>query len=89
MVEVGKIKERGKELHREVNKKVASYITAGLGLVAGLAWNEAIKSLIDYFFPPSGGNGLLAKFAYALIITVVVVIISLYLARILSQEKKD
>lgn len=88
MSKIEKIKEKSGELRREINKKVASYITAGLGLVAGLAWNEAIKSLIDYIFPPSEGNGLMAKFIYALVITVVVVIVSLYLARILSQEKK-
>jgi len=88
MVKVEKIKAKGKELRQEVNKKVVSYITAGLGLVAGLAWNEAIKSLIDYLFPPSEGNGLLAKFAYALLITIILVIISLYLANLLSRDKK-
>lgn len=36
---------------RKIKKKMFSYIAAGLGLVAGLAWNDAIKTVIDYFIP--------------------------------------
>ncbi len=38
-------------LRGEFKKRVAGYILAGLGLVAGLAWNDAIKALIDSLFP--------------------------------------
>jgi len=33
-----------------VKQKIVTYVIAGFGLVAGLAWNDAIKSLIEYFF---------------------------------------
>lgn len=71
---------------REVREKTFGYITAALGLVAGLAWNEAIKSLIEYFYPASQ-NGLAAKFIYAIVITLVVVVISSYLIRLSSRDK--
>ena len=51
---------------------------AGMGLVAGLAWNEAIKALIEYLYPLDQ-NSLLAKFIYAALITVIIVMFSTYL----------
>jgi hypothetical protein len=62
---------------------------AGLGLVAGLAWNDAIKNLIEYFFPLEKSS-LLAKFVYAFIITLLAVLISLYAMKVLKAgEKKE
>ncbi|MEK7162474.1 MAG: DUF5654 family protein [Patescibacteria group bacterium] len=73
------------EIKKEVKERTLGYIVAALGLVAGLAWNEAIKSLIEYLFPIAGGGGLLAKFLYAILATIVVVIISSYLVQILKR----
>jgi len=88
MVGINKIRERGKKLKKEINKKVLGYITAGFGLVAGLAWNEAIKSLIEYLFPLNRDT-MTAKFVYAFLITIILVIISIYLARILNDEEEN
>lgn len=60
-------------LSKQVREKTTGYILAAFGLVAGLAWNDAIKSTIDRFFPLDQGN-IVIKFAYALIITIIVVI---------------
>lgn len=73
------------EIKKQVKEQTLGYIAAALGLVAGLAWNEAIKSLIEYLFPIAGGGGLFAKFLYAILVTLVVVIISGYLVRILKR----
>ncbi len=81
------IKKESKKIQSKIRNQTLTYITAGFGLVAGLAWNEAIKSFIDYIFP-LGKNTLFAKFGYAVLMTLIVVLISVYLARIL-QEKKD
>jgi hypothetical protein len=81
------IKDKGAELEREVREKTLGYIITSFGLVAGLAWNDAIKALIDRF-ASDPGNGLKAKFIYALIMTVFVVAISLYLSKIFKVEKK-
>jgi len=82
------IKDRGLELEREVREKTLGYILTSFGLVAGLAWNEAIKAFIDRYFD-SPGNGLKAKFIYALLMTVVVVAVSLYLSRIFKVKKPE
>jgi len=70
---------------REVKKKMFGYIAAGLGLVAGLAWNDAIKLAIDYFIP-SAGSTLVAKILYAIIITVVVGLALFYIEKSLEEE---
>lgn len=85
-----KIKEESKALQKAIREKTLSYILTALGLVVGLAWNEAIKSLIEYFFPASSGNTLFAKFYYAIFLTLILVILSVYLTRIFKKdEKKD
>jgi len=85
-----KIREQVSNINREVRNKIAGYITAALGLVAGFAWNDAIKSSIEYFFPLEQ-NSLWAKFIYAVIITLGVVFVSLYLVSLLKDkpEKKN
>lgn len=85
--EISKIKESEIEIGREVKEKTVGYILAALGLVAGLAWNEAIKSIIDQFFP-SSGNSILIKFMYAVLVTLLVVVVSIYLIKF-TNKKKD
>jgi hypothetical protein len=71
----------------EISKRTVGYITAALGLVAGLAWNDAITSLIQFAFPASS-NTVLAKFIYAFAITIAVVVATVYLFKILNREEK-
>lgn len=73
------------KLRGEVRNRTVKYILAAFGLVAGLAWNDAIKALIDYLFPQDQ-NGVKAKMIYAIIITLIVVTLSFYLAKL---ERKD
>ena len=72
-------------LRQEMREKTVGYILTAFGLVAGLAWNEAIKSLIDKFFPISG-NSIWIKFLYAIIITFVIVVLSFYLIKITDKK---
>ncbi|MEI6587386.1 MAG: DUF5654 family protein [Candidatus Moraniibacteriota bacterium] len=71
----------------EVRNRTLKYIVGALGLVAGLAWNDAIKSFIEYFFPQDQ-NSLKAKLVYALVITFVVAVASFYLMRLEKKEEK-
>lgn len=80
-----KIKEGQVTIRKEIKEKTIGYILAAFGFVAGLAWNEAIKSLIEQFFPNTGN--VLIKFVYAIIVTVAVVIASIYLVKL--TEKKS
>ncbi len=68
-----------------IHTQTAGYILAAFGFVAGLAWNEAIKALIDKAFPLST-DGLAAKFIYAVVATLLVAIASAFLLR--GKEKE-
>ena len=87
-LKIEKLNHEKDRIKKEAQKQVLTYITAAFGLVAGLAWNEAIKALIEYLFP-LGQNTLWAKFLYAIIITFVVVIVSIYLMRLFKEEKEE
>lgn len=80
--------KKKKALRAELREKTTGYILTALGLVAGLAWNDAISSAIKYFFPLDQ-NGLLAKFLYAGIITVIIVSVSNSLLRVLGTKKEE
>jgi len=75
-----------KDLKIEILEKISSLATAGFGLVAALAWNDAIKSLFAKFFPRPGDN-LLALLAYAVLITILVVVVTIYLGRVVSLAR--
>lgn len=82
-----KIINDAKNAKAEIRKRSISYIAAAFGLVAGLAWNDAIKSLIDALFPRSG-DGLAAKFVYAFLVTVLVVVAVYYLESLFSKKEE-
>lgn len=73
-------------LRGEIKERVVGYIVGAFGLVAGLAWNDAIKAFIEYYFPIQSGGTLIPKLMYAIAITAVVVVISTYLVKIAKVE---
>jgi len=75
-------------LKKELKERTIGYILAALGLVAGLAWNEAIKSLIDQFFPKSG-NSVFIKFIYAFAVTLIVVLVTVYLIKLTGRKEEQ
>lgn len=79
-------KSKSESLQEEVREKMKQYIGAGFGLVAGLAWNDAIKALIEYLFPLEK-NSLTAKLIYAIAMTLVVVFVGLSLSKFLRKRK--
>ncbi len=81
-----RIKEEQVKLRKEIKERTVGYILAAFGFVAGLAWNEAIKSLIEQFFPPSTSS-VFIKFIYAFIITIVIVVITIYLVRLTQDDE--
>ena len=64
---------------KEILDKMAALITAAFGLVAALAWNDAIKEIFSQVFGPSNTVG--PMLAYALIVTVVAVILTIVVTR--------
>jgi len=73
------------EVKREFTEKTITLILGGFGLVAALAWNEAIKSLFETFFKKN--NELIGKFIYAIIVTVIIVLVSMRLKKIAGKKE--
>jgi len=71
---IKKIRYEKQRFQKELKEKTIAYIAAALGLVASLAWNEAIKDLIEYLFPLTK-NTLMVKFIYAGLLTLIIVVI--------------
>jgi hypothetical protein len=72
-------------LSKEILDKMAALVTAAFGLVAALAWNDAIKAVFKEIFGTSDAIG--PMLAYAIIITIIAVILTLTVARAASRAK--
>ncbi len=75
------------KLKRQVSVQIITLLTGALGLIAALAWNEAVKALFVKIFGEA--NGLAAKFAYAVIVTIIVVWMTMRLAKLNTQEAEE
>jgi hypothetical protein len=80
-------KKENKKLHIEIVKQITLLSTSGFGLVAALAWNSVIQEFVNVYvkkwFP--SGSGILSLLIYALIITILAVIITLQLSKITEK----
>ena len=65
----------------------AALITSAFGLVAALAWNEAIKTAIAQYIDAGDGQ-VVGLMIYALIVTVIAVIATLLIAMALAKAKE-
>ncbi|MDO8639103.1 MAG: DUF5654 family protein [Candidatus Daviesbacteria bacterium] len=75
-----------KQFHEEVVVQLLTLSTAGFGLVAALAWNQAIQAFVKEFIAPRiPGSGLISMFIYALIITLFAVLITYQLSKLHSH----
>ena len=72
------------ETNKELKAKTFGYVSAALGLVAGLAWNDAISSMIEAFFPLSKDT-VGVKFLYAALVTMAVVLVIKYLNKVVNN----
>jgi len=86
-IKKSKALEEIKKTKEEFKETSITLILGGFGLVAALAWNEAIKSLVETFFQKN--SELMGKFIYAIIVTVVVVIVSMRLKKIVDKTDDE
>lgn len=77
-----------KKFHKELIKQLITLSTAGFGLVAALAWNEAIQSFVDEYMAQyvSVGSGILSKFIYAVVITALAVLVTYQLTKLMKED---
>lgn len=71
----------------EVLDKIAALVTAAFGLVAALAWNEAIKAIFKEIFGTA--EAITPMLIYAIVVTIVAVILTIVVARAASNAKKS
>lgn len=57
--------------------------SASLGLIAALAWNEAMKAAIEAIFGTA--SSLAGLFAYAVVATILAIVVLVLLARVASR----
>lgn len=83
-------KKEEKQFHIELISQMLTLATSGFGLVAALAWNETIQQFVkSYIEPRIPGSGLLSKFIYALLITVLAVLITYQLSRLSARLQQS
>jgi hypothetical protein len=72
-------------LKEEILDKLAVLVTAAFGLVAALAWNQAITAIFKEVFGQAETLG--PMIVYALIVTIFAVILTIIVARAASKAK--
>lgn len=79
--------EKDRTFRKELIQQLVTLATSAFGLVAALAWNEAIqtfvKEYIERFYPAQ--SGVISKFLYAILITLFAVLITYQLSRLTSR----
>lgn len=83
MAENEPTKAEKKALHVEVIRQMLTLATSGFGLVAALAWNNLIQEFVGTYFRK--GEGMSSLFIYAIIVTVLAVIVTLQLSKLLQH----
>lgn len=71
-------------MQKEVIEKVAALITAAFGLIAALAWNEAIQEIFRLAFGEQ--SGIWAMIAYAVIVTIIAVVVTIWIGRVAEKQ---
>ncbi|EKF85661.1 DUF5654 family protein [Methanobacterium formicicum] len=80
------MKKQANEVKGQVLQTIATLITTAFGLIAALAWNEAIKAIILQFLPK--GSDLWGLLIYAVVITIIAVVATIIIGRAIAQPEE-
>ena len=75
------------EVTKLIMETILGLITTAFAFVAGLAWNGAIQKLIEQFI--GTGDALPSLFIYAIVVTILAVIVTVLLARVAGKMGID
>ncbi|MEK7186125.1 MAG: DUF5654 family protein [Patescibacteria group bacterium] len=80
-----------KRLHVEIVKQMVTLSTSGFGLVAALAWNSLIQEVVNTYVKKwlPGNSGIISLLIYAVIVTVLAVVITMQLSRLAQKLQKE
>ena len=71
------------EVKEATIKNITGLMTAAFGLVAALAWNSAIQKIFSIIF--GAQSGVYAMVSYAVVVTTIAVIVTVYLGRVMGR----
>ena len=77
------MKDETKEVKSQVAGTVSTLMTVAFGLIAALAWNNAIQAIILTVLPK--GSGIIGLLIYAIVITIIAVVATILIARALGK----
>ncbi len=74
-------------IHLAILQQMVMLSTSGFGVVAALAWNNVIKELVEAHIKPylPQGSSLLSLFIYATIVTILAVVTTVQLSRLVER----
>ena len=73
-------------MKRAIVERLVTLLTAAFGLIAALAWNDTVKLLFKTIFGEQGD--LVAMTLYAILVTVIAVIVTMQMGKIVERTKK-
>ncbi|PIR79893.1 MAG: hypothetical protein COU25_03120 [Candidatus Levybacteria bacterium CG10_big_fil_rev_8_21_14_0_10_35_13] len=78
---------RKKRLHKELIKQMLTLATSGFGLVAALAWNSLIQEFVNSYVKKllPDGSGIYSLLIYAVVVTVLAVIVTYQLSKLVEK----
>jgi uncharacterized protein DUF5654 len=72
------------DMQKEVIEKIAALITAAFGLIAALAWNEAITEIFRLVLGEQ--SGVYALIFYAVVVTIIAVVVTIWIGRVAEKH---
>ncbi len=85
---IHKIRKDAHKVKREVLTQMLTLATSGFGLVAALAWNNLIQEVVEMYIKPlvGGASGIISLLIYAIIVTLLAVIITYNLSKLVKKN---
>jgi len=84
-------KEEDRKFHIELAKQMLTLATAAFGLVAALAWNTFIQELVGTYVKKyiSVGGALISMGIYAIIVTILAVLVTWQLSKVVQRFEEE
>ena len=78
--------EQLRTFRKELIQQLLTLATSAFGFVAALAWNEAIQQAVkDYLEPKIPYSGIFSRLLYAILVTILGVLITFQLSRLATR----
>ena len=79
-----------RRLHLLILKQMLTLAASGFGLVAALAWNNVIQEFVATQIKPylPRGSGLISLAIYATIVTIIAVLVTYQLTKLIDRLEK-